>query len=248
MRLHILSDLHLEFAPYSPPKVNCDAVILAGDSHPGTQGVVWAKETFPTRDVIYILGNHEYYGQAMPRHTEKLRALASGTNVHILENDIFIRDDVVFLGCTLWTNFKLLGNPRIAGFIATESMNDYHKIRVSPGYRNLRALDTAGIFIGSLSWLSQQLEAHQGSRVVVITHHAPSPRSLPQGYEDDILSSASASILDDLVEFSQAILWIHGHLHIHQDYTIGSTRILCNPRGYENTNVTGFIPDLIIEV
>jgi len=58
MRIHILSDLHLEFGDFDPPRTDADVVVLAGDIHVGTRGVAWARERFhPTP----VLGNHEYY-------------------------------------------------------------------------------------------------------------------------------------------------------------------------------------------
>jgi len=49
MRLHILSDLHLEFSPYGDDldPVQADVVVLAGDIHNGALGVQWASKRFP---------------------------------------------------------------------------------------------------------------------------------------------------------------------------------------------------------
>lgn len=103
--------------------------------------------------LIYILGNHEFYGRAYPKHVNDLKAIVEGTNIHILENDCLVVNGVTFLGCTLWTDFKLFGEPKIAGDEATQIMTDYRKIRVSPNYRKLRSLDTAIIHHKSLRWL-----------------------------------------------------------------------------------------------
>jgi hypothetical protein len=174
--------------------------------------------------------------------------MTQGSNVHILEKDTLVMGDVVFLGCTLWTDFELFGNPRVAGYYATQSMTDYRKIRVSSDYRKLRSIDTAGIHHSSRWWLTGQLEQHRGEKIVVVTHHAPSKRSLPQGYESDILNAAYASDLDEFVETSGACLWVHGHVHVDQDYLIGSTRIICNPRGYPDEHNSSFAPDYVITV
>jgi Icc-related predicted phosphoesterase len=248
MKLHILSDLHIEYAPFTPPETGADAVILAGDIHSGTKGISWAKDTFPNSAVMYIPGNHEYYGQALPDHTSKLKALAQGSNVRILENDTVVLDEVVFVGCTLWTDFELFGNPRVAGYYATQSMTDYRRIRVNPDYRKLRSLDTAGTHYSSRHWLAQQFEQHRGAKIVVVTHHAPSTKSLPEGYEDDILSAAYASHLDEFVELSGACLWIHGHVHKPVDYLIGTTRVICNPKGYPDEHNTDFAPGYVATV
>ena len=62
MKLRILSDLHVEFEDFEPPPVDADVVVLAGDIHVRHHGVDWARERFPGVPVLYVLGNHEYYG------------------------------------------------------------------------------------------------------------------------------------------------------------------------------------------
>lgn len=100
MKLHILSDLHLEFAGFQPQPTDADVVILAGDTYPGDRGVQWAATNFPDMPVLYLLGNHEYYGYALPKLITDLNEAAQGTNVHILENDTIVFGDVEFWGCT----------------------------------------------------------------------------------------------------------------------------------------------------
>jgi predicted phosphodiesterase len=248
MKLQIFSDLHVEFESFYPPETEADVVILAGDIHVGKKGIDWAKTNFADQQVLYVLGNHEYYGRAYPKHIDDLRKLTSSSNVHILENDRLVIDDVTFLGCTLWTDFQLFGDPKIAGYYATQRMTDYHKIRVDPQYRKLRSLDTAVIHAKSLRWLQESVLNLQGEKLVIITHHAPSARSIPASFQEDILSAAYASHLEAFVTESGAKLWVHGHLHTQQDYSIGNTRVICNPRGYPDERNKEFIPNLIIDI
>lgn len=231
MKIQILSDLHIEFQPFYIPDVDADVVVLAGDIHLREKGVSWAIESIPNKPVIYVLGNHEYYGSAYPKLIDKLKDFASQTNVHILENDIFTFGDVTFLGCTLWTNFELFGDPRVAGYEATQKMTDYQKIRLSPQYSKLKSIDTARICKNSVNWLKSSL-CNLSGKIVIVTHHAPSKQSVPSKDREDILSAAYASNLDNLASESNAVLWIHGHIHNQLHYTIGSTRVICNPRGY----------------
>ena len=121
MKLHVLSDIHIEFESFDAPATDADAVVLAGDIDIGRNGLDWALRQFPDKPVIYVLGNHEYYGKAIPRFTEKLREFAAGTNVHILEQEALSLDGATFLGCTFWTDFELFGDPRIAGYEALRS-------------------------------------------------------------------------------------------------------------------------------
>lgn len=248
MKLYISSDLHIEFEAFHPPAFDVDIVILAGDIHVKDKGFAWAKETFPDKPVLYILGNHEYYGKAYPKHVNDLKEKAKGTNVHILENEAIEIGGVRFLGCTLWTDFRLLGDPRMAGYEATQKMTDYRKIRISPSFRKLRSIDTAGIHAQSCDWLKHEVQKKEGCTKIVITHHAPSPRSIPESCREDILSAAYASNLDDFIEKSDVKLWIHGHLHWQSDYCIGNTRVICNPRGYPKEANEAFIPDFTLEV
>jgi Icc-related predicted phosphoesterase len=250
MKLQILSDLHIEFQPFNPPSTAADVIILAGDIHVAKRGIDWMRSTFPSLPVIYILGNHEYYGRAYPKHLNDLKQLVANTNIQILENDRITIDEVTFLGCTLWTDFNLFGEPQIAGYRATQTMSDYRKIRVSPQYRKLRSIDTAVIHDRSLSWLRSEVTTLKNNRkkFVIVTHHAPSKRSISAEYDGDLLSAAYASQLDRFVEDSNARLWIHGHIHTRQDYLIGNTRVICNPRGYPDEINEDFIPDLTIEV
>lgn len=248
MKIQILSDLHIEFSPFIIPDIDSDIVILAGDIHVGEQGIKWAINNIQDKIVLYVLGNHEFYGKAYPKLVNKLKNLATGTNVIVLENNSICIEDTIFLGCTLWTDFELFGNPRHAGYEATQKMMDYRKIRVSPKYSKLRSLDTTIINKKSVSWLKQNILTNTTKKMVIITHHAPSSKSIPIKYKTDILSSAYASNLDELVLESGAKLWIHGHIHSQLDYTIGLTRIVCNSRGYPDEWNNLFNPELVIEI
>jgi len=248
MRLHILSDLHLEFAPFQPENVDSEVVVLAGDIHTGTNGIKWILQTFTRRPVIYVLGNHEFYGESIPDLISEIKELAKETNVHVLENDEVIVGNVVFLGATLWTDFRVCGDPALAEVTAQMRMADCLRIRVAPLYRRLRPSDSRTLHEHSLKWLVGKLEQHRGEKIVVVTHHAPSPQSIMPQFRNHPLSAAFASNLEPLIADSGAALWVHGHLHHHWDYLVGSTRILANPRGYPNEPQTGFDPSLVLEV
>lgn len=246
MKLYILSDLHLEFGSFEP-QVEADVVILAGDIHPGVRGVDWAAQCFPDTPVLYVAGNHEYYGHALPRLLDKMRSRAEGTSVRVLENMPVELGGVTFYGCTWWTDFQLFGNGRDAMAAVSERMTDFRRIRVSPQYRRLRPTDTVLQHVVSRQWLDRTLAGATGKRVV-ITHHAPSTRSLPDHRKNNLVSAAYASHCDDFVEASQAALWVHGHTHYAVDYLIGNTRVLSNPRGYTDEPVAGFRPHLVVTV
>ena len=248
MRLHILSDLHLEFEPFTPPVVEAEAVILAGDVSTGRNGLKWALKTFPERPVIYVLGNHEFYGQKLQKLIKELQELADGTNIHLLENGSCCIGDVVFLGATLWTDFALNGNPVVSEVVAQTSMNDCRRIRTLPRYSRLKPSDTRRLHVESRRWLEDQAFAHKRQKVVVVTHHAPSRESIPPAFAGDTCNPAFASDMSRFIVESEAQLWVHGHIHYCRDYTLGKTRVLANPRGYPTESRQGFNPGLIVKV
>jgi Icc-related predicted phosphoesterase len=248
MRLHILSDLHLEFAPFTPPAVEADAVILAGDVSTGGNGLKWAMKNFPERAVIYVLGNHEFYGQKLQKLIAELKEMARSTNVHLLENESCTVCDVTFLGATLWTDFALNGNPFVSEAVAQTGMNDYRRIRTLPNYKRLRPSDTRQLHAQSRKWLEEELLGQKDGKVVVVTHHAPSPESIPAAFEGDAFNPAFASDMRRFIAQAGAKLWVHGHLHSPSDYIVVATRVLANPRGYPTESRRGFDPGLVVEV
>ena len=193
MRLRVLSDLHLEFEPFTPPTVEADVVILAGDVSTGRNGLKWALKTFPDRPVVYVLGNHEFYGQKLQKLIAELKEMARGTNVHLLENESCTIGEVAFFGATLWTDFTLNGNPVVSEAVAQTGMNDYRQIRTLPNYKRLRPSDTRQLHAQSRKWLEDELLGVRGRKVVVVTHHAPSPESIPAAFEGDAFNPAFAS-------------------------------------------------------
>ncbi len=248
MRLHILSDLHLEFAAMKPPEVDADAVVLAGDIHVGREGRHWAEKAFTGRPVIFVLGNHEFYRNALPQLTRTLERESSESSIRVLENRAVSIGGFTILGCTLWTDFQLRGNADHAMRNAERMMSDFSLIDFSPEGRRLRPQDTVQLHTESVAWLRRALAEHDRRRTIVVTHHAPSQRSEPAYHANSPLGPAFGSNLDWLIEESCVPLWIHGHTHHNIDYTIGSTRILSNQRGYPNQPCNGFDPSLVVEL
>lgn len=247
MRLRVLSDVHCEIADYAPPVVVADVVVLAGDIAKGPGVVPWARRHFPETPCVVVPGNHEYYGGTMQEVLRDLRAAAVNTNVHVLDRDVLELAGVRFVGATLWTDFGF-GGDRVRNLAAASyGMADYRYIRLEPTYRHLRPEDTWDIHSHSVQWLTATL-ASRSHTTVVVTHHAPSGRSVAERHRGNPLNAAFVSDLDGLVEGSGAALWVHGHTHDAADYMIGTTRVLSNQRGYPTEREIGFQPELVVEV
>lgn len=97
MRIHVLSDLHLEFSPFAPQVTAADVIILAGDIHVKGRGVPWARQAFEG-PVLYVPGNHEFYGGHLSHTLASMRAEAD-TRVRVLERDDVVINGTRFLGC-----------------------------------------------------------------------------------------------------------------------------------------------------
>jgi hypothetical protein len=144
IRIQVLSDLHIEFGELRLPKVDADVAVLAGDIHVGRQAAIWSG-TVAERlgiPVVQIAGNHEHYGtlgrpqQHFGRTLDELRAAAAtgAGRVVFLERETAIVAGVRFLGCTLWTDFELYGDPGEAMAHAEIGMTDFHTIAYRAGY------------------------------------------------------------------------------------------------------------------
>jgi len=254
MRLLVLSDLHVEFAPF--PAVQgqqridqgVDVVVLAGDIHVGTQGLVWARQTFPDKPIVYVPGNHELYDGHWRHTLDLMRAQARSQDVHFLEDELACIGGVQFLGTTLWTDFELFGAPSrdAAMAAALRTMVDYRAIAtdVNPhdpaegGARHLQPQDTLARHRSSRAWLDQALHKANPARTVIITHHYPSFQSTAPMFQKDLSSAAFGSDLEQWM--GRAALWIHGHTHSSFDYFLNGTRVVCNPRGYPLRRQGGF--------
>jgi len=255
MKLHILSDLHLEFSggemDHSAPE-GTDVVILPGDIQPGVEGLIWAAETFGSSmgmPVIFTPGNHEYWGDRdLLVHNDIMRSTAEGLGIHFLLNDEVVIDDVRFLGCTLWTDLNLLGDQPLAIVRAMTDTKDYQQIYYTADQR-LQPFHTVEEHKTSLNFLTESLNTPFDGKTVVVTHHAPSEQSCLPKFHHHNANYCYASNLDRFVEAMAPELWCHGHMHQNQDYLIGTTRVICNPRGYDEYEPNpDFDPQLVVDI
>lgn len=242
MKVLIYSDLHNEFDRFSPPPVEVDLVVLAGDIDLLARGVGWANETFKS-EVIYCAGNHEFYKGHIDRTREKMKAAAAG-HVHVLENEVWTVGDVRFLVATGWTDFTSTGDVVAASSVCARDMNDFRLIRAGSGYRRLRPVDVIERNHATKAFLTQELEKPFNGKTVVVSHHCPL-REAAGGEHDGHISAAYYNNWHGLV--NQAAVWIFGHTHKSIDTVFGNCRVISNPKGYPGEE-TGFEPAKILEI
>lgn len=253
MRLNILSDLHLSRGTIDLPVTDADIVILAGDLGRPQQAVAWASGF--DKPVLLVPGNHEFYGGELVATVAELRQRCAGTSIHLLDNDELIIEGVRFLGTTLWTDFMLFGEGETRQAAIDEAqrfMRDFSRIRTGESPQELFSpAACAALFDRDAGWLAARLAAPHAGPTIVITHHAPSARSIHPRFEGSLLNACFVSNAEHLVERSRVQLWVHGHTHDSFDYLLNGTRVLCNPRGYATDGVNenaSFDPELVVEI
>lgn len=201
------------------------------------------SEQFP--DTIMIAGNHEAYHSRFFAGMDYIREEVSKyPNVTFLENECVTIGDVKFIGCTLWTDLNK-GDP-LTEYMVRNGMSDYSLIKNDHvGFRRLLPMDTMIRHAKSLEYLKSEVAEYPNDKVVVITHHAPSALSIDVRFKDDKeMNGAYFSSLDEwIMDNPQIKYYFHGHTHSAKDYMIGTTRVICNPRGYQSdrhNEITGF--------
>ena len=209
--------------------------------------------SFQFPHVIYIMGNHEFYNGKFYAGIDYMRdEVAKYPNITMLEQDMKIIDDVVFVGGTLWTNMNKrdpLTMHAIEGM-----MNDFRIIRNDKrNYATMSALDVAIRHDKTLGYIKHVVQEHKDKTCVVVGHHSPSFQSVNPIYAHETLMNGGyhSDLSEFIMDHPQIKLWTHGHTHHPFDYVIGETRIVCNPRGYENdgySEQTGWDPTKILEI
>jgi predicted phosphodiesterase len=251
MRIRVLSDLHLEIHDWNPPDAEADVVVLAGDIHSGTRGIEWARRQFPLVPLLYVPGNHEFYGRDLQATLSELHKMGRRYGVDVLHGRGVVIGDVRFLGATLWTDFALHGADRAAlrraMIDAKYGMNDFSVIR-NGAHGLFRPEHARAMHLEQLSWIRERLADGFHGPTVVVSHHLPHPRSIHRKYRGSALNPSFASDLSHLMGPPVAA-WIHGHTHESCDYIEGGTRVVCNPRGYGPFELNlAFDPALTIEI
>ena len=240
MKLAVLSDLHLDYAgplPVQQGLADVDAVIIAGDLFDDpVKGIDWAAERFRL-PVIYVPGNHEFYGSDYAEARRRMAERARKRNVSLLDCDTALLpmagQQLRILGCTLWCDYAALSARGIgtaeAGAAAQRRFLDYRLIHdggepVTPEWVRQRHAD-------ELHWLETALQQPHDGPSIVVTHYPPSLRSANPGYALSSLSAHFVNDLEALVRRYAPLAWIHGHTHFSSAYHIEDTLVVSHQRG-----------------
>jgi DNA repair exonuclease SbcCD nuclease subunit len=209
--------------------------------------------SFQFPHVIYVAGNHEFYHGKFYAGIDYLREeCAKYPNIYFLECDTKVIDDVTFIGATLWTDMNK--GDAMTMHAIEGMMNDFRIIRNDQrNFAKMSAQDVVMRHRKTLQYFRSVLAEQHDKKFVVVGHHSPSFKSAHSQYADQYLMNGGyhSDLSEFILDHPQIKLWTHGHTHHPFDYMIGETRIVCNPRGYENDGYsenTGWNPDIVIEV
>lgn len=254
MKIALMSDLHLSVHPMAAPRLAADVVVLAGDLHRPAGAIGWARQVGDT-PTLFVAGNHEFYGGDLVGTVQALRREAEGSAVRVLEHDVWHHQGVRFLGCTLWSDYRLFDSAeqRAQGLQqASDMVRDFSRIRVAPDFDERFTPAVAQLlFDRSVAWLAQQFDIAHPGPTVVVTHFAPARGSIAPRFVGSALNACFVSDLEAQIRRWQPELWLHGHVHDSCDYHLGRTRVVANPRGYApkgEIENKAFDPGLLIEL
>jgi predicted phosphodiesterase len=234
MRIALLSDVHLSVNAIPFPQVEADIVVLAGDIARPAAAIEWARSC--PAPIVYVAGNHEFYGSDLVSTYEHLNRLTQGTRIHVLERSEYVHEGVRFLGCTLWSDYRLFDKPedRALGIdMATNLIRDFSHIKVSPDFPDLFTPAISQlVFWQTVAWLEECFSRDSHLPTVVVSHFAPTRSSISPAFANSPINSSFVSDLEARIKVWQPALWLHGHTHGSFDYRVGNTRVICNARGY----------------
>jgi len=245
MKLRIVSDIHTDINQDRNYQFNFgdDFVVNCGDTAGDRFATASWIRSFMKRGV-FVEGNHLGYnrvtydsGDTKEESIKYLKNNFRSGAVRFLENTTYMVEDIVFVGCTLYTDFNLYGNPIYCLNLARKSMNDfkYVKVKDEDKIRRLSPHDTIKWHKDSVSFINKTCKKYPEKKIIVVTHYAPSVDCVCKEYEGDRLNAAFASNLDwVLQENENLILWCHGHMHSDVDFVKHGTRVVCCPLGYYN--------------
>lgn len=249
MKIGLMSDIHLEFGDYTGDFPEVDVLVLAGDittakgfKDTDTPLAVTTRDFFrkakqAATNVMYIPGNHEFYGGEYHKTLKQYKEFCYNNDIIPLHhNEVWVGEQC-FLGHTLWTRPDTpVEEVRVGG-----GLTDYRKIKIKTdtGYRKLQVRDTVALHNTAVNFLFK--EATTGA--VIVTHHMPAKACIAPRFKNDKMNCGFVTDLTNKIATYQPRLWLHGHTHDPVDVMVWDTRIVCNPRGYVGyENVEGYKP------
>jgi len=258
VNVYVISDIHLEFYDGAganaimkkiAAQVNqfeCNVVVIAGDLCP----IRWARqvlnefaEMVPDSDILYVPGNHEFYGENYARiNRDKLNIIVwedLNDRVFMLDRSTYSKNDVVFHGITGWIDESW---QRIH-FDEDMVEYDFYRKRYSDFSQIKNFQLTLEKGKSDFKWLCNQLNNYKeyNARIqeynvyqhqIVITHFMPCKEFIHPRFLKSKINNCFANDWKEKIKNLGVDYWIYGHTHDKSIKTENSTKFICNPVGY----------------
>lgn len=255
MKIALVDDVHNEFQIWNPVNPdNADVLVMAGDVIVGRDLIskgrkapelhqFFQKACELYNHIIYVVGNHEmFHGDFIDTLPGIRKELAYLKNLHILEKQSVKIEDTVFLGCTMWTDCNredpisimtlksLMNDYRVI----TNGTDEFHSPYSNSNKKLFQPEDSVKDHKECLAYFRKELGKHKDEKCVVVSHHAPTFRAVPEEYRRDYhMNSGYYSNLDQFIlNRPQIKYWLYGHVHFPKKFKIGETTLINNARGY----------------
>ena len=247
LRLHILSDLHVEHGGFIARRETCDVVVVAGDLANGSEmaDAVRHLDRQLQQPWIYVPGNHDWYGLDLVRDRDTClrRWREQAPHLRLLDDRSWTMShegqEYRWIGSTWWSAMDWTPDDRPQPFAtqittaaAQQLINDFQHIR-SDG-ETFTPWHARELHLLSTQFIRHEIaQARAAGQVpIVVTHFLPTRRSVHPQYATSVLNGYFANDQDGLT--AGVPVWIHGHTHTSCDYLVPTTgcRVICNPRGY----------------
>lgn len=268
MKIYPISDMHTEiwlpkqeyWSTHFSLFKDVDVLVIAGDNGSSINNLIPIMQIlleFPHLHVVYVPGNHDYYGSDYAHAKESLiTASYSIERLHVLSDNhkygTWEHENVVFIGATLWTDY----NKEHAGIMnaVQHGLNDYRAITTGADRKPIRPTFILNEHYTMKKHIFRELDRYKGSgkTCIVVTHHQP---YLPECITDPVSYGYCVDMEDKFNECENLPkYWISGHTHKsdwkRREYAHGSTTFISNQFGYpsEDASITGWHKDFILEV
>lgn len=243
MRINIVSDLHCDIENFEGDFSSSDLIIIAGDvlSFEKTLGfLIRLMKDHADKRFIFVPGNHDFYStdkeMKFTKMLELFRLMCDSANVDFLYNDVVRLPGLDIYGGTMWSDLSSLYGDQFKPMLKDWVDSHINDDRYIPGWSVASMLEENKKFMyGLRSFIKDKTP---GVKQMVISHFAPSKCSVHNDFEHEI--PWNSYWVNDIPEVREVDYWIHGHVHNNFDYKLGTSRVICNPRGYRNLS-TGHI-------
>lgn len=231
MTFQVCSDIHLEFILEKTeylekllPPIG-DYLILAGDiDYAENLDEVFEYCSNKWEKVIFVPGNHEYYGTYIDMGNIIMKELCESYGIILLNPGIYEIDNYYIIGATLWSN------P-----IASELRNIICNINDFSYINDNDISDHVERHKRELKFILDSIEnAPKDKEIIVITHFVPDLETAR--LDGSKLTSYFGTNITHLVK-RKIKAWIYGHSHINTSTIINGIQLISNQIGYEENKM-----------